>query len=345
MARHVDRRNPGLSEFASSEIEEPFVEVGTYAGWKARPIEASAPIPSFWISSPEVTGYTARFGDQPCLVEVWIEKSTMNDELLPVCSWLGVNLVTSIGFQSITAMVDLVKRAVDSGKPARVLFIADHDPAGDGMAIAVARQAQYRIEQQLGIDLDLTIEELMLTPAQVQKYRLPRVPIKEKDRRRQGFEDRHGHGAVELDALEALHPGEFAKIVRKAINRYRDSSLWDRTANAYAEAKAIVTDEWHALTAPFRKELRELEYTARTIYDQYQERLAEISVEMQSDLEPINQRLQELAEEFERQAERFNPEIPSKPYAVPDGPPASDPLFDSTRRHLEQLMVFRRHKT
>jgi len=313
--------------------------------WNARSIEASIPTPWLHIPDPEILGYYATPGDQPCLVEVWIEKSTMNDELVPLCSSLGVNLVTSIGFQSITATVNLIKRALHSGKPARVLFIADHDPAGDGMAIAVARQAQYRIEQQLGIDLDLTIEELMLTPAQVQQYELPRVPIKEEDRRRQGFEERHGGGAVELDALEALHPGEFAKIVRKAIKRYRDTSLRTRTTQTYREAQEIVTDEWAELTAPFREELQELEATAWKVYEQYRERLAELSAEMQSDLEPVNARLQELATEFEQDARAFDPAIPDKPYAVPDGPPASDPLFDSTRRHLEQLMVFKRHKT
>jgi hypothetical protein len=212
------------------------------------------------------------------------------------------------------------------------------------MAIAVARQAQYRIEQQLGIDLDLTIEELMLTPAQVQKYRLPRVPIKEKDRRRQGFEERHGSGAVELDALEALHPGKFAKIVRKAIKRYRDTSLRTRTSQAYAEAQEIVTDEWDALTAPFREELRELGNVAGEIYGQHQARLAELSAEMRSDLEPVNARLQELATEFEQEACVFDPAIPDKPEAIPDGPPTSDPLFDSAREHLEQLEAFRRHK-
>jgi hypothetical protein len=45
---------------------------------------------------------------------------------------------------------------------------------------------------------------LALTLAQVQQYRLPRIPIKESDRRKPGFEDTYGEGAVELDALEAL---------------------------------------------------------------------------------------------------------------------------------------------
>jgi hypothetical protein len=269
----------------------------------------------------------------------------MDDVLFPICRSLGANLVTSIGFQSITATVNLVRRAMESGKPARVLYIADHDPAGDRMAIAVARQAQYRIEQQLGIEIDLTIEELMLTQEQVRKYDLPRVPIKEKDLRRQGFEDRNGGGAVELDALEALHPGKFGKIVRKAVNRYRDTSLRTRTSEAYDTAQEIVSREWRELVAPFETELAELTEVAEKIYPIYQERLRDLASDIDKDLKPLNDRAKQLALEFRSEALDFDPLIPGKPNATPDGPVNDDPLFDSNREHIDQLNAFRRHKS
>ena len=57
-------------------------------------------------------GYMYAPSDQPYLVEIWIEKSTMDDVLLPLCEELHINLVTSAGFQSITsAVMDAVLQA------------------------------------------------------------------------------------------------------------------------------------------------------------------------------------------------------------------------------------------
>ena len=41
---------------------------------------------------------------------------------------------------------------------------------------------------------------------------------KESDKGKARFEAQHGAGAVELDALEALHPGELRRIVEAAID-------------------------------------------------------------------------------------------------------------------------------
>jgi hypothetical protein len=124
-----------------------------------------------------VTGYEYDPADQPALVEVWIEKTTMDDVLIPVCQQLNVNLLSGAGFQSITAVISLLRRAERYGKPAHVLYVADFDPAGDAMPAAVARQAQFWREF-LGIDAELTLDPLALTRAQVSEYDLPRAPVK-----------------------------------------------------------------------------------------------------------------------------------------------------------------------
>jgi nucleotide-binding universal stress UspA family protein len=91
-----------------------------------------------------VKGYTYDAIDQPYLVEVWVEKSTMDDVLLPLCQELHLNLVTSVGFQSITSAIRLLQRAsalVHLGKPTRIFYISDFDPAGDGTAQAICQRA------------------------------------------------------------------------------------------------------------------------------------------------------------------------------------------------------------
>ena len=51
----------------------------------------------------EVLGYDYEASLQPYHVEVWAEKTTMNDILIPLCRDLGANYVSGAGYQSITA--------------------------------------------------------------------------------------------------------------------------------------------------------------------------------------------------------------------------------------------------
>ncbi len=69
-------------------------------------------------------------------VEMWLEKSTMNEVLIPLCEAYGVNLVTAVGETSFTACEWFVRRAIDHGKPTRILYISDFDPAGKSMPVS-----------------------------------------------------------------------------------------------------------------------------------------------------------------------------------------------------------------
>src|SRR5262249_37535278 len=156
-------------------------------------------------------------------------KSTMNDVLLPVCRHLGINLVTAAGFQSITGVIKMLQRVSDlpDDRPVRIGYFSDYDPAGDAMPVAVARMIEFYIEKYAaGRDIKLT--PTALTREQVVRHDLPRIPIKEKDRRRANFEDRRGEGAVELDALESIVPGELGRMVEEFFAPYRDPDLEQR---------------------------------------------------------------------------------------------------------------------
>jgi hypothetical protein len=139
-------------------------------------------------------------------VEIWCEKSTMNDVLMPLGERYGVNVVTGIGELSLTRCAELVDRAKAS-RPVRVLYLSDFDPAGASMPVAVARKIEFMLRSE-GHDLDIQVRPIVLTHEQCRQYRLPRTPIKASENRAARFEARFGEGATELDALEALHPGE-----------------------------------------------------------------------------------------------------------------------------------------
>ena len=95
------------------------------------------------------------------------------------------------------------------------------------MPVAVARKVEWLLRQLDGVP-DLKLQPIALTHAQCIEYELPRTPLKETEARAAAFETRYGEGATELDALEALHPGELRKIIVKQIERFLDPTLGRR---------------------------------------------------------------------------------------------------------------------
>jgi hypothetical protein len=111
-----------------------------------------------------------------------------------------------------------------------VIYISDFDPAGNGMPVSVARKIEHILRRDGHDDLDIRIDPLVLTAEQVERYRLPRIPIKETDARKRHFEARFGTGAVELDALEgaasrrACHARSPPQMKRSTQGRHPMSS-------------------------------------------------------------------------------------------------------------------------
>lgn len=141
-------------------------------------------------------------------IEVWAEKSTMDDILIPLCRKYDVFLLTGAGFESLTHINHLLKRIVQLEKPCRIFYINDYDNAGQNMPRQVSRQLQFRIQEEgLQDEIDIRLKPIILLKGHVQKYELPSSP---------------GRKQTELDALEALHPGEFEKIVRSYLDKYID---------------------------------------------------------------------------------------------------------------------------
>jgi hypothetical protein len=175
-------------------------------------------------------------------IEVWVEKATVNDVLAPICRKHKVDLIVGKGEMSITAVLDLIKRAkrardysYNQDRRTIVFYISDYDPAGLGMPISVARKIEYWLTRFGLTDLDITLVPLVLTKSQVEEYSLPRVPVKDSDARKDNWQAMHGIGQVELDALEALHEGELARLVDEAISTRRADDAWWTLSSAKAD--------------------------------------------------------------------------------------------------------------
>lgn len=298
----------------------------------------------------EVNGYEGV--QQPYHIEVWCEKSTMNDVLTPICSRYRTNFVTGLGEMSITAVLDFIRRVDQAAKPARILYISDFDPAGMGMPISVARKIEY-FQRNEGFDaLDIRLQPIVLTADQISQFKLPRVPVKDSDLRKDNFEAAHGQGQVELDALEALYPGELARIVTRAILQYYDPTLTRRaneqrdalgSALAY-ELEAVLEDyrddleplqdEYGTLLADFdlvRQDFAELIRDFQPRIDAYKERLEEINrrgKDVYQDIyEALGRKDIDLGEEF--------------PLPEPELPEETESLYDSRRDYLDQLDAYK----
>jgi len=337
-----DRRNPPAHLHIQPREHAPEPAAGWMPPWWELPAldpDALSDQIDFELAGPAITGYDYHPDDQPVLLEVWIEKTTMDDVLVPLCRELRANLVRAAGFESITAVVGLLRRAERHGKPAHVLYASDFDPAGAIMPVAVARQAEFWREQ-LGIDVELTIEQVALTASQVTAYDLPHVPIKESDRRKARFEARNGQGAVEL---EALHSGVLAETVLHAIQPYVDPDLERRAGRTRWNAEGLLRSKWERATGQVRADLEALEDEVAGIVGRYRSQLEQIADRLDTDLAPYRERLERLGAEAERIARETVGEIELPPRPAPAEPDVdrSRLLFDSERHWWEQYRAFK----
>jgi hypothetical protein len=220
----VDRRNAEPIDYTPEDTGNPetIIERGSDSddfGFS----EDMADPPQLTLEVPEPT--------QRYRIEIWAEKTTMNDILLPIAEQYGCTLQTGMGEMSVTNCDDLIERTEKyDERPVRILYISDFDPAGQSMPVAVGVKIEY-FNSERNLDYDIELRPVVLTPKQVKKYSLPVNAFlldkhgQPSGRAKEFMRRFNVEGATELDALEALHPGELARIVIAEIKRFYDSGL------------------------------------------------------------------------------------------------------------------------
>jgi hypothetical protein len=355
----VDRRNPDAKTYARfrptnphdiNYIGEPRYKVGDK--WEYQDFESYNPdLPDMPTlpDMPHFNVYGYRQPDQDYLVEVWAEKTTQNDILVPLCNRMGVNLVTGAGELSITAVFEFLQRAREAGKPARILYVSDYDPAGLGMPVSVARKVEF-YQRNFGFDdLDIALEPIVLTAEQVDTYRLPRVPVKKSDKRRENWIETHGAGQVELDALEALHTGELARVVTEAASQYIDTDLNARANDTSCALYAAITDtceQWETDHADELREMRDSYISWRAGFSALWEAFLE-APEARAHmvkLQDIKDQLAGLRDEIIDHVES-EIDLDDYPLPTPELPPETNgKLYESGRDYFTQLDYYKAHQ-
>lgn len=317
----VDRRNPEPRLFTHHRTDDPHLWVYRNLWGDALTLPPFPDLPSF-----EVDGYTAV---QRYHVEIWCEKSTMNDVLLPLCERYRVNLVTGVGELSITACLELVRDRLTE-RPLRILYVSDFDPAGQSMPVAVARKVEYFLRNEDNA-ADVRLYPVVLSADQVRQYRLPRTPIKDTERRAGRFEERYGEGAVELDALEALHPGALGSILERHLQRYFDANLDARVNGALRTLRRDLERTRQAIIAPREAQLDRLRTEYEAIREEFRQRVAAVQ-------EEVTELWQAISADMEAQS----PDL--EDYPIPEADAARElhgALYDSDRDYVEQIEAYK----
>jgi len=368
-----DRRNPGLVRLAPDTVSEPAAGLdGEASAWlphmalpdlavRLPSLDApQAQEPEISLPGITVTGYDGGIAAQPVLLEVWIEKSTMDDVLVPACRELGVNLVRGQGFLSITNVCMLLRRAEAAGRDCHVLYISDYDLSGTAMPRSVARQLEFWRER-LGAEVTVTLEPVALSADQVRRYGLPSAP---------------DSGNVELDALEAIVPGELARLVRDAVGGWRDPDLDGRIRWAAHRAQQIATAQWQRELAAVRADTgaaaeryRQAEARFRGAAAEFTRKAAVLLAPLRDQVRAVNDAIGELAARYQAAEDDANQAIaeldgelenldgevrdafgeadfalPAQPAGELDLVVYEGVLLDTRRGWLDQVNSYREHK-
>ncbi len=198
------------------------------------------------------------------------------------------------------------------------------------------------LHQRGDLEERVVIERLAVTKAQINDLELPRKPIEESsatgtggvayNRRITEWEQEHGAGATELNALEQ-HPDEFRRIIRDALERYTDLDLPhknDRRGDEWERDVETIVDE-RLRDAGVNDDLDDLAAWVEDFNEAY------------ADVADVFERLRGMMDEdspigeWESMVQEVLAETEYPVATVPEGDAAlpTDPIYDSSRSYAE----------
>ena len=167
---------------------------------------------------------------QPVRLWTLCEAGGMAPMLARVANPFGIPVLTSGGFDSLTAKHDLAHElaaAMDMGQPAEILHIGDLDPSGEHLFTSLAEDVSAMTEALFGAAPRFT--RLAVTREQAVALDLPTAPAKATDKRR--FEG-------DTVQAEAIDPATLSGILRDAIEARRNADAAQRLLDRESDMRA-----------------------------------------------------------------------------------------------------------
>jgi hypothetical protein len=160
------------------------------------------------------------WADQPMRPEVWVEKQALVNTIEGICGHLRVDFFACKGYNSQSEQWVAGQRFADyvrRGQRPIVFHLGDHDPSG----LDMTRDNEERLSMFAGVPIQVV--RLALNYNQVEQFKLPPNFAKMTDSRASGYVDKYGEESWELDALE---PPFIESLIKDAVDRIRDESIW-----------------------------------------------------------------------------------------------------------------------
>lgn len=182
------------------------------------------------------------WANQPCRIEVWIEKDALVGVIADKCEELDVPYFSCRGYVSDSEMWSASGRMFRQTKKHQqviVLHLGDHDPSG----IDMTRDIEGRLKL-FSFSAPIEIRRLALTMEQIGEINPPPNPAKFTDSRYEGYVAEYGDESWELDALE---PQYIVDLIEQAILEVRDIDRWEQSNEQQESERQLiqeVIDHW-----------------------------------------------------------------------------------------------------
>lgn len=198
------------------------------------------------IISAAVKGYRRNnWQDQPTLVEVWSEKSTVQGVLAPVLDDLGVTFRVMKGFGSFTAVRQAAEDSMDlpDDREAIALYVGDWDPSGLYMS---EMDLPRRLERY---GSTWSFQRIAITHDDLAGLPHFDTATKSGDVRLQWYLKNTTADPRKSWELDAMDPNALRERVRGAIVQYMDLDAWNQAISIEAVEKQSMLEFHHAWTA------------------------------------------------------------------------------------------------
>jgi len=158
---------------------------------------------------------------------------------------------------------------------------------------------------------------------------------------------------TEIDALEALRPGELERLLKKRVEELQDTDLPRKVEDARGEAEEEVRNGASGVMEGHRDRIEEIEEEAQAVVNRYrtyyrllgeklEARYRRIGERYERHMADLKEQAQEEHAEIEKELEELEVDLPELPEAEVED--TSGWLFDSRRDFLDQTRRFRRAK-